>query len=338
MQLKVKTAMKIGKLQGRTKRWVVKILILIHTPIARKWMQFNDCTFIEGVPYLKADYSVICYDERWQAFSVPMVLVGIIYIIGLPLGLLYLLVRNRKRLDHPEVLDSIGFLYTPYRRAAYFWEIEEIFRKMLLSGGLILLGDYPAFQLFVAIAAAILFHQMHALWKPHYNPLAYRLQHVALCAIEVVYLVGLLLLLKEPVPEGVLFGASGGTVAMGIIMLGMATYITFTKFIKLRKEDAAFEKDYEFQERLKSELRDHNLANNFRQEEEAERSGTKVNPVLEKDSSESSKVVKVSLPEVEKEKKTTAHDKFAKFLAEEGDTEEKAQKESDSKPNEMYMI
>ena len=192
--------------------------------------------------------------------------------------------------------------------------------------------------LFVAVAAAILFHQMHALWKPHYNPLAYRLQHVALCAIEVVYLVGLLLLLKEPVPEGVLFGASGGTVAMGIIMLGMATYITFTKFIKLRKEDAAFEKDYEFQERLKSELRDHNLANNFRQEEEAERSSTKVNPVLEKDSSESSKVVKVSLPEVEKEKKTTAHDKFAKFLAEEGDTEEKAQKESDSKPNEMYMI
>ena len=60
--------------------------------------------------------------------------------------------------------------------------------------------------------------------------------------------------------------------------------------------------------------------------------------MLEKDSSESSKVVKVSLPEVEKEKKTTAHDKFAKFLAEEGDTEEKAQKESDSKPNEMYMI
>ena len=164
------------------------------------------------------------------------------------------------------------------------------------------------------------------------------MQHVALCAIEVVYLVGLLLLLKEPVPEGVLFGASGGTVAMGIIMLGMATYITFTKFIKLRKEDAAFEKDYEFQERLKSELRDHNLANNFRQKEEAERSSTKVNPVLEKDSSESSKVVKVSLPEVEKEKKTTAHDKFAKFLAEEGDTEEKAQKESDSKPNEMYMI
>ena len=287
MQLKVQTAMKIEKLQGRTRRWIVKILILIHTPIARKWMQYNDCTVIEGVAYLKADYSVVCYDAQWQAFSVPMVLVGIIYIIGLPLGLLYLLVRNRNRLDHPQVLDSIGFLYTPYRREAYFWEVEEIFRKMILSGGLILLGDYPALQLCTAVVSAITFHQLHALWKPHYNRLAYFLQHAALTAVEIVYLVGMLLLLKEPVPEGILFGASGGTVGLGVLMLCLAMYITFTKFVKLRKEDIAIDKDYEFQENLKAKLRAGHLVDDIRQEasleNEEQRPSTKVTPVSQEE-------------------------------------------------------
>ena len=154
---------------------------------------------------------------------------------------------------------------------------------MILSGGLILLGDYPALQLCVAVVSAITFHQLHALWKPHYNRLAYYLQHAALTAVEIVYLVGMLLLLKEPVPDGILFGASGGTVGLGALMLCLAIYITFTKFIKLRKEDIALEKDYEFQEKLKAELRSGRLVDDVRQEvaleNEEPRPSTKVTPV-----------------------------------------------------------
>ena len=113
------------------------ILIIIHTPISRKWFQFNDCILIEGQYYLKADYSIKCFDDKWLAFSIPMILTGMIYIIGLPLGLLVWLVRHRTKLDEPEIKDSIGWMYMPYKRPCIFWEIEEIVRKMILSGGLI---------------------------------------------------------------------------------------------------------------------------------------------------------------------------------------------------------
>jgi hypothetical protein len=117
--------------------------------------------------------------------------------------------------------------------------------------------------------------------------LAYFLQHAALTAVEIVYLVGMLLLLKEPVPEGILFGASGGTVGLGVLMLCLAMYITFTKFVKLRKEDIAIDKDYEFQENLKAKLRAGHLVDDIRQEasleNEEQRPSTKVTPVSQEE-------------------------------------------------------
>ena len=39
----------------------------------------------------------------------------------------------------------------------------------------------------------------------------------------------MLLLLKEPVPDGLLFGASGGTMIFGLVALGLALYAAFKK-------------------------------------------------------------------------------------------------------------
>ena len=115
---------------------------------------------------------------------------------------------------------------------------------------LIVLSDFPSLQLAVALICAIGFHQIHALWKPHSSKLGYYLQHVALTAVELVYLSGLLLLLKEPVPDALLVGASGGTVFLGVAMLSLATYGAIKKFINLRKQDAKDERDDEFRRRL----------------------------------------------------------------------------------------
>ncbi len=200
-------------------------------------MQFSDCVNIEGVLYLKADFSVLCYDDRWWSFYIVFLFVGAIYIIGLPIGVFVYLYRRRQRLDRPEILDSVGWMYTPYKKNCYFWEVEEIFRKMILSGGLIVLSDYPSLQLCAALSCSIFFHQLHALYKPHVTRMGYLLQHVALTAVELVYMVGMLLLLREPVPDGILVGASGGTALMGLTMLSLALWIAFKKFMKLRVED-----------------------------------------------------------------------------------------------------
>ena len=85
-------------------------------------MQFSNCVKIEGVMYLKADFSVLCYDEKWWSFYVVFLIVGVVYILGLPLGVFFYLYSRRNRLDRPEILHSVGWMYTPYNRNAYFWE------------------------------------------------------------------------------------------------------------------------------------------------------------------------------------------------------------------------
>ena len=57
-------------------------------------------------------------------------------------------------------------------------------------------------------------------------------------------------MLKEPVPDALLVGASGGTVFLGVAMLSLATYGAIKKFINLRKQDAKDERDDEFRRRL----------------------------------------------------------------------------------------
>lgn len=224
-------------------------------------MQFSNCVQVEGVMYLKADFSVLCYDEKWWSFYVVFLIVGIVYILGLPMGVFFYLYSRRNKLDRPEILDSVGWMYTPYKRNAYFWEIQEIIRKMILSGGLIVLSDFPSLQLAAALMFAIFFHQIHAIWKPHATKLGYYLQHTALLAVEIVYVSGLLLMLKEPVPDALLVGASGGTVFLGLSMLAIASYMAIKKFINLRMEDAKDERDQEFRKRLSQTVQDKGFTN-----------------------------------------------------------------------------
>jgi len=138
---------------------------------------------------------------------------------------------------------------------------------MILSGGLIVLSDFPSLQLAVALICAIGFHQIHALWKPHSSKLGYYLQHVALTAVELVYLSGLLLLLKEPVPDALLVGASGGTVFLGFIMMTIAMYMALKKFIGLRKQDRKDEREEQFRKNLSLKIGEHKQLNGIEKAE-----------------------------------------------------------------------
>ena len=49
-------------------------------------------------------------------------------------------------LDAPNTISRYGFMYMPYYKRAYFWESEEMFRKMILSGALVYLSRMPAYN------------------------------------------------------------------------------------------------------------------------------------------------------------------------------------------------
>ena len=82
----------------------------------------------------------------------------LIYVAGIPiitLAILYKyrrLIRSKKESQEKERLaKSLGSLYMQYKSTYYWWECLEMLKKMMLTGGLILLGPGSSAQVFLAV-------------------------------------------------------------------------------------------------------------------------------------------------------------------------------------------
>ena len=78
---------------------------------------------------------------------------GIVFVIGFPLGVFVLLFRRRHKLhgdsSDPYVATTqskYGFLYLSYGPSAWWWEVEELVRKLLLSAVVVLLQSGSPLQ------------------------------------------------------------------------------------------------------------------------------------------------------------------------------------------------
>ena len=78
---------------------------------------------------------------------------GIVYIAGLPIAVLVLLYRHRNHLFGDEsdpvvakTRSTYGFLYVVYGPTAWWWEVEELIRKLLLSAVVVLIESGSPLQ------------------------------------------------------------------------------------------------------------------------------------------------------------------------------------------------
>ena len=66
----------------------------------------------------------------------------VLYVVGLPAGILFILIRHKTTLFGPnsdETMRKFGFLYDSYGPVAWFWETEELIRKLLLTSVAVLM-------------------------------------------------------------------------------------------------------------------------------------------------------------------------------------------------------
>ncbi|CAN0526913.1 unnamed protein product, partial [Scytosiphon promiscuus] len=55
----------------------------------------------DGKAYLRADYSITCYTERYKAYRLYACLMAFIYPVGIPAFFAFWLVRHRRELGKP---------------------------------------------------------------------------------------------------------------------------------------------------------------------------------------------------------------------------------------------
>ena len=103
--------------------------------------------------YLKADYSIKCRGPRYN-HAIIAAYISATYIIAIPVASFIALWKQRRVIlatedsetalnGEPgmEMITGLSFLFESYKPRSWFWELVEMSRKVILTSGLILVGE-----------------------------------------------------------------------------------------------------------------------------------------------------------------------------------------------------
>ncbi|KAG5181611.1 hypothetical protein JKP88DRAFT_263559 [Tribonema minus] len=133
-----------------------------------------DCLDGTGECYLRADYALSCGTARHRAYVIYASFMVLVYPVGIPALYAYMLRRHRKGIARHEdggvvaaSLKPTKFLWTPYKKTVYFWELIECARRLLLSGFLVFIFPGTPAQSAVACTLALITIVVYGELAPH---------------------------------------------------------------------------------------------------------------------------------------------------------------------------
>ena len=172
------------------------VLFIAYPSVSTKIMRLYNCRLVEGHYWLVADMRLQCFTGQWLAYAVYGAIMCVLYVGGLPFGILYVLWKRRDTLFGPrsaETMRTYGFLYDSYGPTAWFWETEELVRKLLLTAVAVLMDAGSPLQITMAVMISGWSHVMHAIYKPWGTASrTYLVQHLSLFTTTFLFTMGLL--------------------------------------------------------------------------------------------------------------------------------------------------
>ena len=126
--------------------------------------------------YLKADYSTQCLGTRYNQVLIAAY-ISVTYLVAIPAASFIALWRQRRvllaseesetslsRVPGQEMITGLSFLFKSYKPHSWYWELVEMSRKVILTSGLILVGEesrsYIGLTWIIAGMYGILFFRM----------------------------------------------------------------------------------------------------------------------------------------------------------------------------------
>ncbi len=116
---------------------------------------------------LVADPSRLCF-ERWWKELVPFAAIGIVvYVVGIPLAVLWWLRRNRSNLSNPEFIERYGGLYSTYSQACYAWEPAVMAEKVAIAAIGLLLNGFVMLQVILLQGLFVITLSVYQSYTPY---------------------------------------------------------------------------------------------------------------------------------------------------------------------------
>ena len=150
--------------------------------------------------YLKADYSVPCEGQKYNHMLV-VAYVNIVYIFALPVASFIAIWRQRRAqmvtgearmlqdiASNKDIVSGLLFLFENYKAHSWYWELVEMTRKVILTSGLILVGQETRSYIGLALVIAGMYGIVFSWIKPIQDAMENKLMAASL-AVTVVNLV-----------------------------------------------------------------------------------------------------------------------------------------------------
>ena len=145
--------------------------------------------------YLKVDYSVQCQGPKYN-YLLIVAYISTAYILTLPVASFIALWRKRRLLltssesdagKSTEMITGLRFLFENYKTRSWYWELVEMSRKVIITSGLILVGEESRSYIGLAWVVAGMYGMLFCWIKPIQDAFENRLMSTSL-AVTVVNL------------------------------------------------------------------------------------------------------------------------------------------------------
>ena len=149
----------------RVYTFISQLTFGLYAGVSTKIFRLFKCREVQGRYYLVADFSVECYVGTWWNYGGVAILCIILYVVGVPMMQLFALLRNREHLHETSALDhqshrlvkrQLGTLYDRYTDESFYFEIVNMLRRLMMTGGLILVGERSVVQALLGILTSLI--------------------------------------------------------------------------------------------------------------------------------------------------------------------------------------
>ena len=148
----------------------------LYTGLATRIFRLFKCQKVHQRYFLVGDMSVACFEDAWWNYGYIAVGCIFLYVVGIPLIQFMALYTNRHYLHeltalnlkrHRKVVKQFGSIYKNYTEECYYYDLVDLIRRLLLTGGLILVGEESTAQVFLGTIICVVWLLLIAFKRPY---------------------------------------------------------------------------------------------------------------------------------------------------------------------------
>jgi len=131
--LKIRWNKTPGKLNTRWNATFAIVIFLFLPTLVQTILNMFNCKVYDGETRMVKDLQVQCYKNLHTFVAIIGGVTGFLCVgMGIPTAILYMMCRDRDRLETISVKEKFGFLFNGYKWQSFYWEIIIMYRKILM--------------------------------------------------------------------------------------------------------------------------------------------------------------------------------------------------------------